>query len=69
MLYPNITAERARRNMTIDHFAMQLGVTSKTVQNWQKSGKIPADKLLIMANLFNCTVDYLLGHEAKKKGG
>lgn len=68
MLYPNITAERARRNMTIDHFALQLGVTSKTVQNWQKSGKIPADKLLIMANLFNCTVDYLLGHDVKKGG-
>ena len=68
MLYPNITAERARRNMTIDHLASQLGVTSKTVQNWQKSGKIPADKLLIMANLFNCTVDYLLGHDVKKGG-
>ena len=52
MLYPNITAERARRNMTIDLFASQLGVTRKTVQNWQKSGKIPADKLLIMANMF-----------------
>ena len=69
MLFPNITAERARRNMTIDHFALQLGVTSKTVQNWQKSGKIPADKLLIMANMFNCSVDYLLDHEVKKKGG
>ena len=54
--------------MTIDHFASQIGVTSKTVQNWQKSGKIPADKLLIMANLFNCTVDYLLGHDVKKGG-
>lgn len=69
MLYPNITAERARRNMTIDLFASQLGVTSKTVQNWQKSGKIPSDKLLIMANMFSCSVDYLLGHEVKKKGG
>lgn len=68
-MFPNIAAERARKGMTIDTFASQLGVTSKTVQNWQKSGKIPSDKLLIMADLFNCSVDYLLGHEMKKKGG
>lgn len=68
-MFPNIAAERARKNMTIDTFASQLGVTSKTVQNWQKSGKIPSDKLLIMADLFNCSVDYLLDHKVKKKGG
>lgn len=67
-MFPNIAAERARKSMTIDTFASQLGVTSKTVQNWQKSGKIPSDKLLIMADLFNCSVDYLLGHDVKKGG-
>lgn len=67
MVYPNIQAEKARRNMTDDLFASQLSVNRKTISNWQKTGKIPADKLLIMANMFNCSVDYLLGHEVKAK--
>lgn len=65
MLYPNISAERARRDMSLDNFASELGVNRRTVANWQKNGKIPSDKLLIMADMFNCSVDYLLGHDVK----
>lgn len=61
MLYPNIEAERARNAMTVDELSEKLGVTRKTVYNWQRSGHIPAEKLVQMADLFNCTVDYLLG--------
>lgn len=61
MLYPNIEAERARNAMTVDELSEKLGVTRKTVYNWQRSGHIPAEKLVQMADLFSCTVDYLLG--------
>lgn len=63
MLYPNIAAERARQGMTVEDLATKLKVTRKTIYNWQKVGKIPADKLEQMADLFKCTVDYLLGRE------
>lgn len=65
MLYPNIAAERARRDMTIEDLAAHLKVTRKTIYNWQNTGHIPAEKLVQMADLFNCTVDYLLGREVK----
>lgn len=61
MLYPNIAAERARNGMSLKDLADKLGVTRKTIYNWQASGHIPADKLEKMAEMFNCTIDYLLG--------
>ena len=61
MRYPNIQAERARNGMTVADFADRLGVTRKTVYNWQNSGNIPSDKLEQMADIFGCSVDYLLG--------
>lgn len=63
MFYPNIAAERAKRKMSLDTFAEKLGVTRKTVYNWETAGKIPQQKVEIMANMFNCSVDYLLETE------
>ena len=61
MKYPNIEAERARKGMTQDTLAERLGVTRKTVFNWMESGNIPLGKLIAMADLFGCSIDYLLG--------
>lgn len=59
--YPNIEAERARFGMTIADMVSMLGVKSrKTYYNWVARGRIPQEKLLIMADKFGCTVDYLL---------
>ena len=60
MFFPNIAAERARRRMTIDTLAEKLGVTRKTIYNWETSGKIPKPAVEKMAEIFNCSVDYLL---------
>lgn len=60
MFYPNIAAERAKRKMSADELATELGVTRKTVYNWEKRGKIPRSALEKMADLFKCSVDYLL---------
>ena len=59
--YPNIEAERARAGMTVSELVKELGMKSrKTYYNWVAKGKIPQEKLLLMADLFNCSVDYLL---------
>lgn len=61
MRYPNIEAERARRGMSKGTLASELGVSRKTLHNWVSSGNIPQSALARMANIFDCSVDYLLG--------
>lgn len=61
--YPNIAAERARAGLTQEQFADKLGVTRKTLYNWELSG-IPEDKVQLMAELFGVSPEYLLGKEA-----
>ena len=59
--YPNIEAERARKGMSVSEMVIALGMKSrKTYYNWISKGKIPQDKLLKMADIFGCSVDYLL---------
>ena len=60
LFYPNIAAERAKRKMSVDALATELGVTRKTIYNWENRGNIPRKKLEKMAVLFGCTTDYLL---------
>lgn len=60
MRYPNIDAERARRNMSAEQLAGEIGVTRKTLYNWIANGNIPQAKLAKMADLFECSADYLL---------
>lgn len=64
MSYPNIAAERARRNMSREDLARAIGVTRKTIYNWERAGKIPQSAVEKMTKLFDCTADYLLGREA-----
>lgn len=66
MFYPNIAAERAKRKMSVEKMASVLGVTRKTVYNWETSGNIPQRKLEQMADLFGCSIDYLLLTEDDK---
>lgn len=61
MKYPNIDAERARRGMSADELANKLGVSRKTLYNWTASGNIPSSALVQMADMFKCSIDYLLG--------
>lgn len=67
MLYPNIAAERAKRDMSLEVMAKELGVTRKTVYNWERAGKIPQSALEKMSDLFGCSIDYLLG-QCEEKG-
>lgn len=39
--YPNIAAERVRRGLSQDDLAKEIGVTRKTIYNWERNGNIP----------------------------
>ena len=44
-----------------------LNVTKQTISNWEKGARTPdADTLLRLSDLFNCSVDYLLGKTNNK---
>ncbi len=60
-MYNNINVELAKRNMPVGEFIQKIGVSRSTYYAWQRSGNIPATKLIKMAELFGCSVDYLLG--------
>lgn len=68
MKYPNIEAERARKGQSAEELAKSLGVSRKTLYNWINSGNIPATALIKMADLFGCTIDYLLGRVSVAAG-
>lgn len=59
-LYPNIEAERVRHNLSQAELVEKLSVSRKSYYNWLFNGKIPATVLLDLANLFECSIDYLL---------
>lgn len=60
--YPNIEAERAKRSMTKASLCQELNITVKTYRSWQ-CGRfdISAKHLVKLAQLFECSADYLLG--------
>ena len=64
----NIEAERGRKQMSKEGLSRVLGITSRTYWNYLEGGPIPSDKLIAMAQLFNCSTDYLLGLTDKRAG-
>lgn len=66
----NIEAERARKQMTKEELAKEIGITTKTYYNWiNESVDIPSSKLHAMASLFNVSMEYLLGlTEIRQRG-
>lgn len=63
MKYPNIEAERARKGISNEAMAEKLGITRKTLYNWMDKGNIPLSSLILMADMFECSIDYLLGRK------
>lgn len=66
MTLPNIEAERIKRRMDRREFATMLGVTPRTVQNWQNGRvELPLSKLLFLTKTWGLSADYLLGLETR----
>lgn len=57
----NIEAERSRIGLTKEEMANRLGVCSKTYTGYIRGKAIPSSVLVKMSEIFNCSVDYLLG--------
>ena len=65
--YPNIDSEMAKLGLSKEEFSKKIGITRKCYYNWQSSGRIPASKISEMADLFDCSADYLLGRSDVRK--
>ena len=60
--YPNIEAERSRSGLSQEEFISRLGYKERrTYYLWLSKGNIPTDALIKMSDMFDCSVDYLLG--------
>lgn len=62
----NLRLLREERKITQREFAQKLGI-SKTTLCYYEQGKVsPSVEMLTkIADFFNCSTDYLLGHQAK----
>lgn len=61
LIRENIEAERGRKQMSKEALSRELNITSRTYWNYLSGGPIPSDKLVHMAQIFECSTDYLLG--------
>ena len=58
----NIKLERARFDLSRKELAEALGVSEKSVQNWENDiGTCSVRQLMAMSNIFKCSADYLTG--------
>ncbi len=66
----NFKTERNKKNLSQQDIANMLGITQQAYANYER-GVRQADysTLQKLADIFNVTVDYLLGREAEKKKG
>ena len=67
MRLPVLEAERIKHRLTKDEFADTLGVSRRTVQNWQNgTTELPLSKLMLLAKAWDCSTDYLLGLDSEQ---
>ena len=65
MVLPIIEAERIKHQMSRDDLAKALGVSKRTIANWQGGvTELPLSKLLALMKLWDCLANYLLGWDA-----
>ena len=54
-------------NLTPATFAKQIGCGKGTISRYLNEKKTPTiEKLILMADFFNCSIDYLLGREIER---
>lgn len=56
-----IGSERVRMRVSQNELAKYLGVSNKTVSQWEQNNrKCPAERIVALSDYFGCTTDYLL---------
>lgn len=63
----NIEIEQVRNGYTQESISKKLGVNRTTYRKWLDTGTIPGEKLIALSDLFDCSVDYLLGRSDVRK--
>lgn len=63
----NIETEQIRNGYTQEAISQKLGVNRATYRKWLDTGTIPVEKLIALSDLFDCSVDYLLGRSDVRK--
>lgn len=64
----NIASERKRLGITQDALAARIGCCKTTMSSYEGGATIPSDMLKKMADIFGCTVDYLLDRTQERFG-
>lgn len=65
----NIRGERSRQDMTQEQLAEKLGVAESTIRRWEEGSTKPSPhSLIVMSDLFGCSIDYLLGRTDDRLG-
>ena len=55
---------RKENNYTQEALAEKIGVSRQAISKWESDGAFPeTDKLIMLAKLYNCSIDYLLRNE------
>lgn len=63
-----ITRLRKENNYTQEQLADLLNVSRQSVSKWESDLTLPeTDKLIQMAKMFNCSIDYLLVEDKTQK--
>ena len=69
MVENRIGSERIKKGLSQKDLAIKTGVSTKSVQNWERDAfRCPPRKLNTLADMFGCTVDYLLGRSEDRLG-
>ena len=64
----NIAILRKQFGLSQKEFGKKIGVAQNTVCNWEKGNREPDNESLRkMSELFNVSIDYILGHEDQKE--
>lgn len=59
---------REANKLTQQELGIQLGVRKQTISNWEKENVYPPiEQVLKMANIFNCTLDYMFSRTVEYK--
>ena len=54
--------ERSGRNMSREELGTMIGVTAKTISNWENNrSSIPSKTINTLCDFFGCTADWLIG--------
>ena len=64
----NLGSERVRLGLSKPELAEKVGVSTFTINNWEKDiAPCSARHLLFLSDLFDCSADYLIGRTEVRK--